>query len=135
MKERHEIEEKYKWDLSKYCKNDEDFYAKLEKANHKLEQLKKFEGKLADDKVLFEYLEFTSNLEEELFFTDYAYFKRCENNADRKYNEMNERLSTFFTKPLYFFCTSNSNRLVFHFALLYLLVDKAELNLICQLRG
>ena len=98
MKERTEIEEKYKWDLSKYCKADDDFYVKLAKVTKKLDQLKKFEGKLSDDDVLLEYLNFSSKLEEELCFADYAYFKRCENNADRKANEMNEKLNTFFTK-------------------------------------
>lgn len=98
MKERCEIEEKYKWDLSKYCKSDEEFFQKLANMTKKLEELKSFEGKLSDDNVLFEYLEFSSRLEEELVFADYAYFKLCENNADRKANEMTERLSVFGTK-------------------------------------
>lgn len=98
MKERHEIEEKYKWDLSKYCKNDVDFYEKLAEATKKLDKIKSFEGKLSDDKVLLEFLKFKYEFYKELYFTDYAYFKRCENNADRKANEMNEKLSTFFTK-------------------------------------
>lgn len=98
MKERYEIEEKFKWDLSKFCKNDEEFYEKLDKANKKLEKIKSFEGKLSDDNVLFEYLEFTSNLEEELCFASYAFFKQCENMADRKANDMSEKLNLFATK-------------------------------------
>ncbi len=98
MKERSEIEEKYKWDLSKYCKNDEDFYSKFANMTKKLEELKRFEGKLSNDDVLLEYLDFSSKMEEEFCFADYAYFKLCENNADRKANEMMERLSAFATK-------------------------------------
>lgn len=98
MKERSEIEEKYKWDLSKYCSSDEDFYSKLERMTVYLEILKKYEGKLSDDNLLLEYLELTSKIEEELCFADYAFFKRCENNADRIANEMIEKLNVFFTK-------------------------------------
>lgn len=98
MKDRSQIDEKYKWDLTKFCKNDEDFYQKLENVTRKIDKIKSYEGKLSDDNVLFEYLEFVSSLEEELCFASYAYFKQSENVADRKANEMTEKLNIFATK-------------------------------------
>ena len=56
MKVRSEIEQQYKWDLSKFCESDQKFYEKLENALKQAEEFKKYEGKLSDDKVLFEYL-------------------------------------------------------------------------------
>ena len=49
MKLRSEIEEKYKWDLSKYCKSVEDFYTRLEKVAGRAKDFKQYEGKLSDD--------------------------------------------------------------------------------------
>ena len=54
MKTRAEIEEKYKWDLTKFCKNDEDFYDRLAKVEQGIAQFAKYEGKLSDESFLFE---------------------------------------------------------------------------------
>ena len=37
MKNRNEIEEKYKWDLSKFCKDDEDYYKRLKKVETQID--------------------------------------------------------------------------------------------------
>ena len=66
MKSRSEIEEKYKWDLSNYCKNVDDFYKRLDKIAGKVGDFKKFEGKLADDEKLFECLELETKIDKEL---------------------------------------------------------------------
>ena len=43
---RENVEEKFKWDLSPLCGDDEDFYSKVERAKKYLPELKKYEGKL-----------------------------------------------------------------------------------------
>ena len=48
MKKREEIEEKYKWDLTKFCKNNDDFYVRLENLKPKVDEFKIYEGKLKD---------------------------------------------------------------------------------------
>ena len=94
MKLRAEIEEKYKWDLTKFCKNDEDFYDRLAKVEEKIPEFAKYEGKLANDDVLFECLEKECGLLQEFaLIGNYASLRLCEDNADRRANEMNEKFS------------------------------------------
>ncbi len=98
MKKRSEIEEKYKWDLTKFCKNDEDFYQKLEKLSSRISEFKKYENKLSDEKILFECLEKETEFEKELsFVVFYASRKLSEDNSSRKANEMNEKVSFVLT--------------------------------------
>lgn len=99
MKERSEIEEKYKWDLTKFCANDQEFYERLKKVESQIGVFKKYEGKLSDDKVLFECLEKEIALVKEFSHVAmYAHLRLCENNADRASNEMNEKLSFVSSK-------------------------------------
>ena len=94
MKTRAEIEEKYKWDLTKFCKNDEDFYDRLAKVEQGIAQFAKYEGKLSDESFLFECLEKEcAFLQEFALIAHYASLRLCEDKADRKANEMNEKLS------------------------------------------
>ena len=57
MKNRSEIEEKYKWDLTKFCKNDDEFYKRLEKVDNQIKSFKKYEGKLSNESLILECLE------------------------------------------------------------------------------
>lgn len=99
MKERNEIEERFKWDLRNYCENDEDFYVRLEKISKKVPDFKKFEGKLSDEKLLFECLEFETEVDKELsLLAVYAFLRLSENNAERKSNEMNEKMGLILSK-------------------------------------
>ncbi len=99
MKNRNEIEEKYKWDLSKFCKDDEDYYKRLKKVETQIDCFKKYEGKLSDDKVLFECLEKEMSLMKEfMLVAEYAHLRLCENNADRNSNEMIEKYSFVSSK-------------------------------------
>ena len=66
MKERSQIEEKYKWDLSKYCKNDDDYYNLLSSLEEDCNRFTKFEGKLSNDKILKEYLDLKTQIGEKL---------------------------------------------------------------------
>lgn len=98
MKKRREIEEKFKWDLSKFCKSDEEFLEKLENLEKKIVDFAKFEGRLSDDDVLFEYLEFQNNLSKEADFLSYAFYRQCEDGSDRNANDMMEKRNIICTK-------------------------------------
>ena len=99
MKSRAEIEERFKWDLSKLCKSDEEYYFRLEEIAKQVTSFKKFEGKLSDDEVLFECLELQTQICKELsLIALYASLRLCEDNADRKSNEMCEKESVVVSK-------------------------------------
>jgi len=66
LKKRSEIDEKYKWDLSKYCKDDDDFYVRLEKLKSNVCKFSKYENKLSNDDILFECLEFESKMSQNI---------------------------------------------------------------------
>lgn len=98
MKTRSEIEEKYKWDLSKFCKSDEDFCALLKKIEKNCEKFKDFEGKLADDNTLLKFLDFKCKVFEDAGLTCYAFLRQCEDRGDRKANELIEKRSFVLSK-------------------------------------
>lgn len=62
MKKRSEIDEKYKWDLSNYFKNDDEFYKEYEELKTHLNDFDNFKGKLSDEKIMLDCLK----LEEEI---------------------------------------------------------------------
>ncbi len=98
MKKRSEIEEKYKWDITKFCKSDDDFYKRMKKLSSKMKEIKKFEGKLDDDDILFECLEKSYAFEKEFgFLTLYSELSKRVDNADTKANVMCEKLTTLQT--------------------------------------
>ncbi len=98
MKKRSEIEEKYKWDITKFCKSDDDFYKRMKKLSSKMKEIKKFEGKLDDDDMLFECLEKSYAFEKEFgFLTLYSELSKRVDNADTKANVMCEKLTTLQT--------------------------------------
>lgn len=94
MKKRSEIEEKYKWDLSKYCKDEADFYLRIEKLEKKFVELAKFSGKLSDDEILLKCLKFDSEISKE-FEVLAVYAELCETTdvTSQKANEMCEKVS------------------------------------------
>ncbi len=99
MKKRSEIDEKYKWDLTKFCKNDDDFYQRLEKLSSQIVDFKKYENKLSDEKILFECLENEMEYDKELgLVVSYVYRRLSEDNSDRKTNEMMEKASFLMSK-------------------------------------
>ena len=94
MKKRSEIEEKFKWDLSKYCKNETDFFSRIEKLEKKFVELSKFSGKLSDDETLLKCLKFDSEISKE-FEALAVYAELCESTdvTNQKANEMCEKIS------------------------------------------
>ena len=98
MKKRSEIEEKYTWDITKFCKSDDDFYKRMKKLSSKMKEIKKFDGKLDDDDVLFECLEKSYAFEKEFgFLTLYSELSKRVHNADTKANVMCEKLTNLQT--------------------------------------
>ena len=93
MKEREKIEEKYKWDLSPLCKNDEECYKKIEEIDKYLEKVKKYEGKLNNKKDILNYLKLAEEIDEKFDpIILYCHLKSAENISDSKRNEMEEKL-------------------------------------------
>ena len=82
---RSAIAEKYKWDLTAYAKDDEDFLSRT-KALAKYQNLfKSFEGKLSDDEKLLELLNLSSEYEKQLsLLYCYAMRKRDEDLTNSK---------------------------------------------------
>ncbi len=94
MKKREEIESKFTWDLTPLCKDDNDFYQKIDKINDYLPKIKAFEGKLNNKKAILEYLK----LDEEFsYFVEplmlYAHLRSDEVLSDSARQEMSEKLS------------------------------------------
>ncbi len=98
MKNRSEIEEKFKWDLTKFCKSDEDFYSLLQKLEGESKKFAKYEGRLRDDDVLLEFLNFKCKILEEAGKTCYAFLRQCEDRANRVANDMMEKRAIVLTK-------------------------------------
>ena len=96
MKERKDIEERYKWDLSPLCKNDEDFYAKIEIMKGFIPKFTAFQGKLNTKENLKAY--FALNREFEDVFSKtylYAYIKSDEILSDNERTKLIETADKF----------------------------------------
>ena len=98
MKKREEIEEKFKWDLTKFCKSNDDFYKRLNKLKNKIKTISTFEGKLENDEELFNCLECETALSKEFGFL-YLYANLCKktDNANTVANEMCEKINSLQT--------------------------------------
>ena len=81
MKNRAEIEEKYKWDIAKFCKSDDDFYKRLNSLGNKIKVIKTYEGKLTQDDILFECLEKCYALNKEFGFLTLYSEPSCRSNS------------------------------------------------------
>jgi len=98
MKERKAIEEKYKWDLTKFCKDNEEFLDRLNTFEKKSKKIASFEGKLSDDKELLKCLKFEEELAIEAdSIGHYVFLKHHEDLRDSKVNELNERIEKVLT--------------------------------------
>lgn len=99
MIERNQIDDKFKWDLSSYCKNDEEFYARLEELKPYIEKIKVFENKLDIDDELYKC--WTLNDEFEQAFSKlmvYVYCRQDEDQRDEKANAMSQSIDKVVTK-------------------------------------
>ena len=55
-KDRNSVEEKYKWDLTEFFKNEEEFNKSLSSTKEKIKKLSKYQGCTKDPKKLYEFL-------------------------------------------------------------------------------
>ena len=93
MKERCEIEEKYKWDLTRFFADNKAFFDYLDGLSKEIDKVKTYEGKLSNDDVLFEYLEYQTDLMRKVEKGCYAFLRQCEDGSSRIANEMTEKRS------------------------------------------
>ena len=63
LKDRKDIDEKYKFDLTEYCKDEQDFYDKLEKFKSDIKKIPSYKGRLSDPDTLLEFEEFSDKLD------------------------------------------------------------------------
>ena len=100
QRERKEIEEKYKWDLTTIFKTDEEFLNKLEEVTNEIEKYKNFKGKILDSAdTLFEYLSFDDELTRKLYkLYYYAHLNIDSDTTNTKYQEFKGKIDNLFTK-------------------------------------
>ncbi len=99
MRERNEIDNQYKWDLSQYCSSDEEYYERLENLKPYVEKIKVFEGKLENDDMLFQCWELDDEFEEECYkIMLYALCKEDEDQRDERANAMIQKIEKLTTE-------------------------------------
>ena len=98
MKERNQIEEKYKWDLTKFFKSEDEFYKELKKFDLYKNRVKEFEGKLSDDEVLLKWFKLSDEISIKAdVLAIYASARQSEDVRNSKVNELNEMLEKVFS--------------------------------------
>ena len=100
MKERKEINEKYKWDLSDYCSNDEEFIKELNCLKTEIKKIKKFEGLLTEnnEKEILKCLNLKTTLTEKIYrLAYYAMFRNDEDLTNGKGQELISLISSLDT--------------------------------------
>lgn len=97
MKERKDIPEKYKWDLSRFCKSEEECWQRLAKVKNSMQDIVKYSDEIKENNTdkIFEMLEFHGNIEHELtVIATYAHLRFCEDARNGKINELVEAISS-----------------------------------------
>ena len=88
MKKRSEIEEKFKWDLSGYFKNDDEFKKEFDDLKSQIYFLDEFKGKLNNEKTILECLRKSEAFDQRLeVLYVYATLKTREDAANSFYQE------------------------------------------------
>lgn len=88
MKKRSEIEEKFKWDLSGYFKNDDEFLKEFEFLKSQINFLDSYKGKLNNEKTILECLRKSDEIDRRLeVLYVYATLKTREDAANSFYQE------------------------------------------------
>ena len=99
MKTREQVEEKYKWDLSSYFKNQNEYNKTFKELENTKDELCQYEGKLDNEKTIFECLTKSSNqslLLGKLYV--YSALRVKENQANGKNQEALMRISNLATE-------------------------------------
>lgn len=98
-KNRDEVPEQYRWDLTKWFQDDEIWYEKLKNAKKQTNNLKKYKGKIFEKgnlyKILKEYYELNNEFEK---IYAYALLKQDEDLGNEKYEKMFQEASVLFSE-------------------------------------
>ena len=89
MKKRSEIEEKFKWDLSSYCKDDKSFLQQYNYLKDHLKDLVAFKGKLSDENELIKCLKLEEDLSTKLSVLYVYSVLRIREDASNSHNKEN----------------------------------------------
>lgn len=100
-KQRSEIEDKYKWDLTRMYKDENEFNLDCDNLTHLFEKIKKFKGIITkDSKTLYEYLTLEDQID--MIFTNLYVYASCKNDVDltdkdsqKQYNKVLDLLSKY----------------------------------------
>lgn len=92
MKNRNEIEERYKWDLSSYFANQEAWDVLYDEISNKMKAISNFEGRLNDKKAIFECLNFESEISKnlELLYVYAALIVKQEQSNPKSHERLNK---------------------------------------------
>ncbi|MDD2445290.1 MAG: oligoendopeptidase F [Clostridia bacterium] len=92
MKKREEISEKYKWDLTDYCKDNQDCISRLNIVKKEMQKIKDYETKLFNEETVFECLLFNSDIWLKLdALLSYATLKVSEDGENSEAKELQEK--------------------------------------------
>ena len=98
MKKRNQIDEKFKWDLSPLCKSEKEFLERLENLKPYLEKFKAFIGKLNTKENIWKFLQLDYEFDMKAVpIALYIQLRGDEELSNDRINELNERLSQFFS--------------------------------------
>ena len=99
MKERKDIAEKYKWDLSEYFASDKAWDTTFAEVESKYQKISEFEGKLNNEKDIFDCMTFESELSKKIGrLYVYASLRTREDQSDSIAQERLEKISSLGTK-------------------------------------
>ena len=89
IKNRNEIEEQYKWDLSTLYKDDEAWQKDIDSLDELINKCSTYQGKLNNAKDILAYFEVSTELERKVANTvNYAFLKQSEDTRESKPNRM-----------------------------------------------
>ena len=99
LKNRSEIDDKYKWKLDKIYSTDDEWEKEFNELKNESPKLKSFSGKLNDKEEILKYLEFNEKISrkaEKLYV--YAHMRSDEDTANQKYQNMMNRADAFMAE-------------------------------------
>ena len=99
LKNRSEIDDKYKWKLDKIYSTDDEWEKEFNELKNESPKLKSFSGKLNDKEEILKYLEFNEKISrkaEKLYV--YAHMRSDEDTTNQKYQNMMNRADAFMAE-------------------------------------
>lgn len=98
MKKRNQIDEKFKWDLSPLCKSEDEFLERLDSLKPYLEKFKGFIGKLNSKENIWKFLQLDYEFDMlSIPLALYIHLRSDEELSNNRINELDERLTQFFS--------------------------------------